>query len=419
MKNKIFILTLLTTIAISINAQADGEYDSDNLHWTFYNGVLTVSKKDGATSDVMPDYGDSYAPWYSYKDQITTVVINDGLSNVGGYAFSHLHNLTSVSIPDSVKSIDRGAFVNAWNLESITIPKDVTSIGDWAFYSNGKLKNINIPDTVTSIGDRAFQGDDSLTNFSIPSSLTSIGNEAFEGATGLGDVVLPSGVISIGDSAFAGSDLTSINLPNTLKNIGYGAFAETDLTSIEIPNSVTSIGGEAFRETNITEVDIPNSVTNISPYAFAYMDSLKSITIPENLTFDPMSIIDNSGAGYGLDELYDAISACKNDNECDFYEEVKADFQANASMKNINIYCKGDVQKCEENISWLQEYQDIFGTPSFKISVATVRENNPDGSSTIKTWDGKLIGYKNKRIYTIDEANAVAGKVNSVKIRYR
>ena len=45
--------------------------------------------------------------------------------------------------------------------------------------------------------------------------------------------------------------------------------------------------------------------------------------------------------------------------------------------------------------------------------------NEKDGSYTIYDKDGNFLGFKGKRIYTIDEANAVAGKTNTFSIRYR
>ena len=69
-------------------------------------------------------------------------------------------------------------------------------------------------------------------------------------------------------------------------SIGNGAFAyHNTLTSISIPNSVTSIGNEAFRECiSLTTVSIGNSVTSIGEFAFYDCSSLTSITIPDSVT---------------------------------------------------------------------------------------------------------------------------------------
>ena len=69
-------------------------------------------------------------------------------------------------------------------------------------------------------------------------------------------------------------------------SIGNGAFAyHNTLTSISIPNSVTSIGNEAFRECiSLTSVSIGNSVTSIGHDAFKDCYSITSITLPNTIT---------------------------------------------------------------------------------------------------------------------------------------
>ena len=147
-----------------------------------------------------------------------TLIIADG-------AFSDCSSLTSIVIPDSVTSIGGSAFYGCSSLTSIVIPDSVTSIGGYAFYNCSSLTSITIPDSVTSIGYSAFDGCSSLTSIAIPDSVTSIGRSAFYNCSSLTSITIPDGVTSIGWGAFMGC---------------------SNLTSITIPDSVTSIGGEAF-----------------------------------------------------------------------------------------------------------------------------------------------------------------------------
>ncbi len=70
----------------------------------------------------------------------------------------------------------------------IIIQEGVTSIGEWAFAHCTSLTCITIPDSVTSIGASAFHNCTSLTSIIIPNSVTSIGKDAFLFCNSLGDV---------------------------------------------------------------------------------------------------------------------------------------------------------------------------------------------------------------------------------------
>ncbi len=284
----------------------------DNVKWSLdtSTGVLTITG-----TGVMYDYysypyaSNDYAPWYYDGDYIKSVVINDGVTSIGKFAFRGCSNLTSVIIPDSVTSIGDYAFINCplpsitipdsvtsiegntfWNcinLTSITIPDSVTSIGTSAFRGCRRLTNITIPDSVTSIGQGVFEGCNNLTSITIPDGVTSIGANTFYTCSSLTSVTIPDSVTSIGTSAFRGcSSLTNITIPDSVTSIGQGVFEGcSSLTCITIGNSVTSIGGWAFHGcSSLTSITIPDSVTRIESSAFMDCSSLTSIIIPDNVT---------------------------------------------------------------------------------------------------------------------------------------
>ena len=203
---------------------------------------LTENTDDSSTytlkisgSGAMEDFPfGSYQPWYSFHDQITSVVVSPGVTSIGQCAFSRFAKLTHVDIADSVISIGWDAFYYCSSLTNITIPQSVTYIGPLAFFHCTNLSSITLSNNITSIGSSAFEDCTNLTSITIPGSVTSIGLAAFCNCT--------------------------------------------KLTSITIPDSVTTIDLEAFKNcSSLTSITIPGSVTSIGPYVFDGCTSLNDI----------------------------------------------------------------------------------------------------------------------------------------------
>ncbi len=193
---------------------------------------------------------------------LTAINIPSSVTSIGESTFNGCTSLTSVHISDleawckiSFNSYDSNPLYYAHHLylkeeevKDLVIPEGVTSIGGYAFSDCTSLTSITIPSSVTSIGNKAFSGCTSLTSISIPSSIISIGFDAFSGCTSLTSITIPSSVTTIEGFAFSGcTSLTSITIPSSVTSIGAWVFSDcTSLTSITIPSSVTSIGNKAF-----------------------------------------------------------------------------------------------------------------------------------------------------------------------------
>ncbi len=101
----------------------------NNLTYTLSDtGILTI----GGTGD-MSDFSSTTQPWKDERDRITSVVISNGVTTIGKYAFYNLTNLASVTIPSTVKSIAANAFQKCTSLTDIYIPESVTSIASGVF----------------------------------------------------------------------------------------------------------------------------------------------------------------------------------------------------------------------------------------------------------------------------------------------
>ena len=132
----------------------------NNVKWTLTtDGTLTIYGK-GAMHDYKYDYyyGKCESrPWEDYIwTDIINVVIRDGVTSIGDYAFNYCTILTSVSIPDSVTRIGECAFFGCYDLTSVSIPSRVTRIEEGTFEECINLASVMIPVSVTSIGEEAF-----------------------------------------------------------------------------------------------------------------------------------------------------------------------------------------------------------------------------------------------------------------------
>ena len=329
------LLSIFTLLCLAVtSAWAEVTYSYDGTTYT-----LTISG-----SGDMANYVYNSQPWNSYKDNITSVVIESGVTSIGQNAFAYCSNLTSVTIPASVTTIGESAFYACEKLASVTIPSSVTSIGNQAFSGCTGLTSVTFDGTpsLTTIGNNAFYNcsNTNLTSIVIPASVTSIGNSAFESCSNLASVTVFAPIApttcTLGSAAF--NDCTNLqiyvpsDLVDTFKNTtgwraysgkitaiggncgatatwslnstgvltisGSGAMTDlvseadqpwkgyrTSITSVVIESGVTSIGNWAFRDcTGLTSVTIPASVTTIGNHAFEGCKGLTSITIPASVT---------------------------------------------------------------------------------------------------------------------------------------
>ena len=227
----------------SDSADADEVADegtAGNLKWSLTKaGELTVSG-NGA----IPDYSsDSLAPWSELG--VSTIVIEDGVTGIGDYAF-YQSGALNVYIPDSVTSIGQSAFYGS-ALLAVTIPGSVETIGNSAFRNCANLTSASVSEGLEIIGDNAFRGCTALTHIDFPASITSVGAGAFMDCTEMVSVrFMPGGEVEIGDNLFSRCyKLMSVTLPLNADCISDGMFASCSLLpQLYIPASVQQIGGE-------------------------------------------------------------------------------------------------------------------------------------------------------------------------------
>ena len=113
------------------------------LRWVFStnDNTLTISG-----NGEMPDFGGAgnpACPWENEKQKIKKVIIEKGVTNIGGSAFSGCSKLFEVHIPKTVKKIGFYAFRDCTALTQIDIPNSVSEVGMYAFVGCSKLAEVH------------------------------------------------------------------------------------------------------------------------------------------------------------------------------------------------------------------------------------------------------------------------------------
>ena len=273
----------------------EGTYYS--MKWEFSSDyVLTISGEGGV----------SRSPWSAYNPRIEKIIIQEGITSIGGKIFEECVMLTCVQLPDSLKRIESQPFMGCISLEQITLPENLSEISGGAFRGCINLVSIDVdPD------NPYFRIVDGFV-------LSKDGTKLLAAAQGAASVVhVPEGVTTIADSCFAGARITRLELPNSVAHIGSSAFLEcellesvtvygsgyaapittgqsgfgiasfkacTSLKSVEFPSAMNAILGSAFRDcSQLERIEIPDHITYMDQAAFQVCESLKYVKLPKNL----------------------------------------------------------------------------------------------------------------------------------------
>ena len=383
--------------------------------FTINDGVLAISGIGKMNDD----------PLFSSNSEITSVVIEDGVTSIGNNAFSNCTKLETITIPDSVVSIGDNAFYNCSSLKEITLPENISELSTNIFDSCESLEKAVLPAKLLRIGDSAFRDCYLLKEIEIPADTVSIGYEAFANCHSLEKAALPSGLDTIYDRAFAGcTSLKDFTIPSGLTGISGSSLAGTKLESIGIEEGNTTFtvdNGMLLDSTGTTliiypagkkdtEFTVPSTVTEIGEYAFYRNDTLEKVTIPKNVktigNYAFLSVSVSTLTILGADCSIEA-NAIDNVSCIEGYSGSTAEEYA---FRNAMLF--RDIETGEEKISG--KYNDI--TYTIKDGVLTLSGSGNDfyiyNQSITKVVVGKdirdfSVSSDNITEYVVDAENTV------------
>ena len=226
MRRLILILTM-TALMVSlfvpfVSAAESSGTCGENLTWTLSEtGVLTVS----GTGE-MANYSELYpAPWYSQRNEIRKIIVEEGVTSIGNRAFRELEHVTSVKLPSTLKTIGKYAFVNCTKINTVLFSGGLETISEGAFENCESLMTVRLPETLKTLGRKAFYICSSLKTIDIPASVTSLGDLAFSYCTSLVTANIKASVQTLPVWTFYGCEmLSSVYLSETVSAVGAGSF---------------------------------------------------------------------------------------------------------------------------------------------------------------------------------------------------
>lgn len=281
-----------------------GSIEGSSISYSIEANVLTLSG-----TGAIPDYKwNDDKPWESVKDDITKIIVSDGITHIGKNAFYGHDSLYEIELGKDVASMDATSFDSCYEIANYTVSADnaVYSSENGILYDVNKtvvldcpMKNaqttLTLPNTITEIGEYAFYMNKNLTEVILPESVRTISKSAFSSSS-IKKVVLNEGLETIGDSAFYGTKIDTMEIPSSVKSIGKGAFQNSYLKSFAIPNGSKYFAvSEGVLFTNdmsklicypakleAITYSIPDGVKTIGYYSFYYAD-IAELILPSSV----------------------------------------------------------------------------------------------------------------------------------------
>ncbi len=224
-------------------------------------GTLTIS----GTGEIVIE--DDTPPWKEYNESITSVVVEEGITNLPRMFVCYATNLKTASVPSTVSDFHCYAFAGCTSLKEFNVHDDNESYKSIdgvvftedektlvAYPANKSGAEYTIPASVTTIEMYAFSSNISLESLTIPDTVTTLGNYTFDGSM-IDTIIVGNGITEISSGCFAQSSIKTIVISDSVKAINYAAFwAATELETLIIGSGAETIANDILRYTGSLSV---------------------------------------------------------------------------------------------------------------------------------------------------------------------
>ncbi len=255
----------------SSDAQETDAYEKgtcgNQAKWQLLNGVLIISGS-GYIYDY-EEYGEK-APWA--KKTVTSLVIKEGITGIGRYAFANMSSIKTVALPSTLKSIKEGAFSNCSALTSIDIPQKVDNVSAYAFAWCTSLKKISGCKGLNGFGYYAFGGCKALQSYTI-SRVYFDTFFAFDDCTSL----TIKGSMGQGITYTVKNGQMKIYGSGKIPNYSYSSLSKKTVDEETGDVRRHGSGAKAWEGISISSIKISKKISAIGSYAFAWCEDVTKL----------------------------------------------------------------------------------------------------------------------------------------------
>ena len=430
--------SVLGFLASSPNEQTNGNIATGtcgtNISWS----IDSEGKLEISGTGAMKNYEDDDPPWMTFSGNISEIIIGNGVTKIGDFAFGCCRNAKKVVIADSVSYIGEGAFGISINELTMPASASICRENDMAFRGSAQKVHLTkgtgiiqsfsttpyktcryygyapwsssreliIDDGIVTVGDAAFYKCKALV--SIPSGISRFGANSFyscENLTGSLDI---SSAESIGENCFYGCyGLTTVCLPENISSVGNNAFYLVNNVQYSGSLDLGDCGAKAvngfvkdglvFNNDSMTELlgwneevrsfEVPTSVTRIGENAFYKCSWITSVLLPDSL----LSLGKNAFSDcYNIFELNVPSSVEEVGTNCVYmipcvnYSGSLTNLEFIGQPRSVNGLIEGDVVYADESKAKIMALRASADTFTVFESVSVFDHDAFYGCSAVK-----------------------------------
>ena len=316
----LMVLSVMPIMAFAETSEQAKSGTTGDCTWTLEGTKLTIS---GNGIMANHNYVGTPRPW---PTNITEIIIEEGVTHIGGFSFAYCEYVDSITIPKSLESIGPEAFRNA-KINNVYIadleswckvrfsysyyyePENPIFRAQKVYFGGEEITDLVIPDSITEIFDYTFYGWKNLKSVKMSDKVVKIGKNAFTKCTNLEEIYISKSMETVGATAFYFcTSLKNVNISDLnawcqidfyYSPYWYDGDMETLVPGFINSNPLIYANNLLLNGKVVTELNIPEGVESIGTGAFCGYTKLKKVTFPKGFK----SVGDAAFKDTGITEL--------------------------------------------------------------------------------------------------------------------